>query len=332
MLKAVIVGCGFMGRMHATVYGALEQAQLVGVVDRKPDRAERMGESFEVPAFATMKEAVAATHPDIVDICLPTDLHCEATIEAARLGKHVFCEKPMALGLDEAERMIAATEAAGVRFMIGHCIRFWPEYALLKHYVDTGEMGRLLSLNLTRYGEFPSWSTDNWLADEARAGGGALDMHIHDSDFALFLLGEPRTSASWGTQDWRGVSQMFTTMDYGGTVVHTEGGWNLPPATPFKMAFRAIFERGAAIMDGGPMMVYREGGEPEQPEFVKMAAQGGGNISDLGGYYHELDYFTRCVAEGEANDLCTPQSALASLRFTLDEIEQVKLKNAGLVR
>nr|MBA3726446.1 Gfo/Idh/MocA family oxidoreductase [Armatimonadota bacterium] len=290
MLRTAIVGCGFMGRMHANVYSTLDNARLNAVADRRPEVLDRFAEEFGVPGYEILENLLENEEVDAIDVCLPTHLHREATIEAARSGRHVFCEKPMALTLDEADEMIAECERAGVCLMIGHCIRFWPEYAHLKNITDECKLGKLLSINLTRYGEFPFWSSDNWMADEDKSGGGALDMHIHDTDYALYLLGEPKEIISFGSVDPRGVGQIFTTLDYGSTVAHLEGGWNLPAKTPFCMAFRAIFERGAAIMEGGPMTIYEEGKEPAQPEFIKTEAAGGGNISDLGGYYHELKY------------------------------------------
>ncbi|HRF60997.1 MAG TPA: Gfo/Idh/MocA family oxidoreductase [Fimbriimonadaceae bacterium] len=324
MVRVAIVGCGFMGRMHANVYGLLDRATLVSVADRKPEKAAKFAAEFGVPARTDVADVLASDAIDAVDICLPTHLHADASIHAMEAGKHVFCEKPMALTVDEADRMIDAAAANGVGLMIGHCIRFWPEYALLKQFVDDGSLGKLVSLNLTRYGEFPSWSTDNWLADPALSGGGVLDMHIHDTDFALYLLGKPEEIVSHGTVDARGPSHAFTTLQFPGCVVHLEGGWNLPTKTPFKMAFRAIFERGAAIMDGGPLVVYRDGAEPETPTFAKMEAQGGGNISDLGGYYHELRYFTDCLTEGQPFVTTTPESSRLSLATTLEEIRQIQ--------
>jgi len=125
--------------------------------------------------------------------------------------------------------------------------------------------------------------------------------------------------------DHRGPSQVFTTMTFpNGTVAHLEGGWNLPNHTPFKMAFRAIFEKGAAIMDGGPMAIYEDGKEPVVPEFPKMEAAGGGNISDLGGYYHELNYFVDRLTSGEPFEVTTPESSRQSLATALEEIRQIK--------
>lgn len=315
-----------MGRMHANVYGLLDNAELVALVDRKPEKREAYSADFGVPAYETLHE-LFENHPDLdaVDICLPTYEHKDATLAVASARKHVFCEKPMAMTVDEADEMIAACQKADVRLMIGHCIRFWPEYVLVKELVEAGTLGKLLSINLTRYGQFPSWSTDNWLADEEKSGGGVLDMHIHDTDYAHYLLGEPKEVSAWGTVDSRGPSHAFTTMSFAdGAVAHLEGGWNLPTNTPFKMAFRAIFERGAAIMDGGPLTIYEDGKEPNVPEFAKMEAAGGGNISDLGGYYHELKYFIDRLESGEPFVTTTPESSKQSLATTIEEIRQIK--------
>ena len=326
MVRVGLVGCGFMGQMHASVHGLLKNSQLVGVFDSSPERGQPFAEKHNTKYFLDFESLAAEC--DVIDICLPTYLHCEFTLKAAALKKHVLCEKPMALNMEEARSMKAACENAGVRLMIAHCIRFWPEYALLKQISITGHLGDLLSINMTRYGEFPHWGSNNWLADESKAGGGALDMHIHDTDFALYLLGQPKEIFSAGTIDARGVSHIFSTFVYDKAVCHLEGGWNMPPGTPFKMAFRAVFEQGAIIMDGGPMTVYEKGNEPYVPEFPKMEATGGGNISDLGGYYHEIAHFIDRLESGGAFDVTTPDTSLESLELALREIAQVKSRAA----
>jgi len=327
MLKVALVGTGFMGRMHASVYGTLGNAQLVALVDKNPERAEPLSNGGTIPIFTTLEEAITSVEIDAVDICLPTDLHAEFTVKAAEFCKHVLCEKPMAMNLEECDAMILAAKRNGVRLMIAHCIRFWPEYAYLTKLKETGELGKLLSVNMTRYGEFPSWSESNWLSDEKRAGGGAFDMHIHDTDYALGLFGDPVEMSAYGTDDGngRGIGQIFTTMRFAdGALAHLEGGWNLPHHTPFKMAFRAIFEKGAAIMDGGPLTIYRPNTEPMVPEFPKMEAAGGGNISDMGGYYHEIKYFVDRVLSGEPFEITNAESSRRTTEVVLEEIAQSK--------
>ena len=320
-IKVALVGAGFMGRMHGQVYGALEGVDLVHVVDKDAARAASVAAPHGASTSATLD---GLPDVDVVDVCLPTDLHAEFAVRAFEMGWHVVCEKPMAISLAEADRMIEASKKSDKRLMVAHVIRFWPEYVELRRLVESGELGALLSLSLTRYSAFPSWGSDNWLADEGRAGGAALDLHIHDTDFATFLMGRaPDAMVSQGNCDPRGVSHVSTTMTFGKTVVHAEGSWNLPAKAPFKMAFRATFERGAAIMDGGPLTVYTDD-EARTPEMPKMAASGaGGNIGDLGGYFYELKYFYDALRSGESLDLCTPASSRLSLATVLAEIEAV---------
>jgi len=312
-----------MARMHGGVYRNLENARLVAAIDKSDESAEKFGKDFNIPTYSRLEEAIAKHDIDVVDICLPTYLHCEETISAAKLGKHVICEKPMALSVPEAEAMTQACAANGVNLFIGHCIRFWPEYVYLKQIIDDNRLGNLLSINLTRYGAFPKWASDGWAADRKLAGGGVLDMHIHDTDFALFILGKPDEMASYGNVDARGPSHVFTTLKFGNTIAHLEGGWNLPSGAPFKMSFRAIFERGAVIWDACPLTIYEEGKEPFQPEFKKMSSEGGGNISDLGGYFHELKYFVDRTLAGLPLETVTPQSSTQSLATVLEEIDQI---------
>lgn len=326
MLKVGVIGCGFMGRMHSNVYKMLPNAELVGVFDSDSSRGNAFATELGVRYFDDLNQLFAAV--DAVDICLPTHMHAEYTVRAANEKKHVLCEKPMALSVEDGKRMIDACEANGVRLMIAHCIRFWPEYALLKQIQLTDQLGSLLSLNLTRYGAFPTWSSNNWLSDERLTGGGALDMHIHDTDFALYMLGTPNEILSAGTLDSRGLSHIFSTFVYKNAVVHLEGGWNLPTGAPFKMAYRAIFEQGVVIWDGGPMTVYEKGKDPFVPEFQQMSVSGGGNISDLGGYYHELVHFVDRILTGKPFDVTTPESSLESLELALKEISIAKSRLA----
>lgn len=311
-----------MGKMHANVYRLLPNAKLVSCVDHKPERAKQFAEQFGIEGSSDFDQMVKAV--DVIDICLPTHLHAEFTVRSANEGKHVVCEKPMARSLSEADQMIEACNKAGVQLFIGHCIRFWPEYALLKQMVDDQRYGRLISLNLTRLGQFPSWSSDNWLADESKAGGGVMDMHIHDTDYALYLMGAPQEVCSFGNVDEKGPGYAFTTLRYPGAVVHLEGGWNFPEGTPFRMTFRANFEKAAVFMDGGPMTIYQDGKDPLIPEFAKMNAEGGGNISDLGGYYAELEYFVNRMTSGQPLETVTPETSRASLALVIEEIRQIK--------
>ncbi|MCC6442529.1 MAG: Gfo/Idh/MocA family oxidoreductase [Armatimonadetes bacterium] len=325
MIKVGILGCGFMGKMHANVYDTLPNAQLVAVADIRPEAASELAGQHSAKAYDSLARMLAAEKLDMVDICLPTYLHADAAVEATKAGCSVLCEKPMAMNLEEADRMIEAARSSGVQLMIAHCIRFWPEYMVLKDYVDNKKLGPMLSINLTRVSPLPGWGWEDWNIDEARSGAAALDLHIHDTDFILYLLGQPDTIYARGVVSAHGLNHMYTTMTFGKVVAHLEGGWDFPADFPFKMAFRAAFENGAILWDGGPLTVYENGKEPFQPKIETIsAADLGGNISDMGGYYWEIKYFVDCLESGQPLKTVTPESSRQSLAVSLQEIAQAK--------
>jgi predicted dehydrogenase len=326
--RVLIVGFGFMGEMHAQGLAGIAQAEIAGVVDTLPDaaraKAARLG--LSVPVFADLSGALAGTECDIVNVCLPTDAHAAATLAALKAGKHVFCEKPVALSLADAEKMRAAHRKSGRFFQVGHCIRFWPEYQAFEEFVRAGIAGRLLSLTMQRRSGRPGHSTGNWLNDEKRSCGAALDLHIHDTDFVLHLLGRPQAVFSRGTRDATGWSHIFTQYVFPDMVVQAEGGWNYPADWGFQMAFQAVFEQGAVEYDSAAkptLRVTRQGKPPEPLPFKPaggQAAASSGNISSLGGYANELCYFIDCVSRGQAPAIATLEQAITSLGVALEEM------------
>ncbi|MES1227682.1 MAG: Gfo/Idh/MocA family oxidoreductase, partial [Armatimonadota bacterium] len=136
-----LVGCGFMGRMHSAVYSVLPSADLVLACDLDLEAATKLsGKSTN-----DFHDLLTFPGIDVVDICLPTCLHADHAVKALEAGKHVVCEKPMALNTVDADRMVAAAKASGKTLMISHCIRSWPEYVVLTNLVKNGRLGKLLS-------------------------------------------------------------------------------------------------------------------------------------------------------------------------------------------
>lgn len=329
-IRIALVGTGFMGRMHAQVYRQIGGCAVTHVLSLKGQTAEELAGKLGAEVAPDFDSILANPDIDVVDICLPTDLHAPFSIRALQAGKHVLCEKPMAIDLDSADQMLAARDASGKTLMIAQCIRFWPEYVRLREIVQDGRLGNLRSLQLTRFGAFPTWSSEGWIGMEPRSGGAALDMHIHDTDFVVDLLGEPDEVISRGSVDERGVSRVFTLMRCGRTTVQLEGGWDLPSSAPFRMSFRAVFDQGLVMFDGGPLTIYRDGQAPEPVTDLPRMSAGdvGGNLSDLGGYFFEIDYFLRCIREGKPVDASSPESSRQALAVALNEIGQVHHQGA----
>lgn len=329
-LKGILVGCGFMGGMHAQIYKSLPDVELVAVVDGRiaesVEKLEKLG--CPAPVFAELSEALAAVECDFVDVCMPTFLHKNYAIEAIEAGKALFCEKPLALTVEDADAILSAAKANGTFAQVGNCIRFWPEYMHLMDYNKSGDGGKLLSLSLARRAGRPDYGIENWLNDESKSGGAALDLHIHDTDFVLALLGQPNSVTSKVTRDFSGPVHVFSLMEYDSVTVSSEGGWNYPKNWGFQMAFHAVYDNAVLDFDSsnGKGLTICEGDAPPTAlDVVQTDAgesqSGEGNVSDLGGYLNELKYFVKCLSEGNAPAIATLEDARESLALTLKEIE-----------
>jgi len=145
MIRVGIVGFGFMGRMHFRCWQGLENAEVTAICETNPNIIEEAQKNVgniegyaEQVDFSKLKvyndlgQMLRDESLDAVSLTVPTFLHPDLTIQALSAGVNVLCEKPMALTVAECDRMIAAAEESGKILQIGHCVRFWPEYAAAK--------------------------------------------------------------------------------------------------------------------------------------------------------------------------------------------------------
>lgn len=328
-LKGILVGCGFMGGMHAQIYNILEGVDLVAAVDKRveesQEKLDRLG--CQAKVYATLDEAMEQSQCDFVDVCLPTHLHEAFSIKALDAGKALFCEKPLALTVEEADRIIEAAKRNEAFAQVGHCLRFWPEYQKLLEYHSSGEGGRLLSLSFVRRGARPNFGVDDWFNDESLSGSAALDLHIHDTDIMLAMLGQPKAIHSKVTRDYSGPSHIYSLFEYDSLIVSSEGGFNYPAKWGFQMAFQAVFEKAVLDFDssnGNGLMICQGDEEPTQLEVPKpdtgSSQSGEGNVSDLGGYFNELQYFTNCLKSGKKPEIATLEEAREAVAMALKEV------------
>ncbi len=327
MIRAGVVGAGFMGKMHAQVYGVHPGAELVAVCDLDENKAKEILPQGKI--YTRLEDMLKDPDIDLIDICLPTHLHKEAVILALEAGKHVLCEKPISFNLEDAEEMVQKAENSKTFFMVAHCLRFWPEYEVLKNMVEKGDKGKLIQASFRRLSPLPVWSWGGWLLDESKSGGALTDLHIHDVDFVLYLLGKPEKIYARGIKDRFGWSHVYSIYTYGDKVVSLEGGWDYPSDFPFSHSYLVRLEKGTLEFSPhkDPSLIFypQEGGVeyPSLPrEEVKISA--GGNIEELGGYYREIDYFLTCIQKGERPTRVTPQSARDALYLIIKEKESME--------
>lgn len=185
-LKLGLIGAGRIGRLHAEhLTLRIPSAELVMVADPYEEAARECAERYAIPAYHQDYRAVLE-RPDIdaVVVCSSTDTHARITIEAAQVGKHIFCEKPIALDLTSIDQVLDAVQRAGVKLQIGFNRRFDANHRRIRQAVEQGEIGRPCMLSIvSRDPEPPS------LAYIRTSGGIFLDMTIHDFDMARFLVG-----------------------------------------------------------------------------------------------------------------------------------------------
>ncbi len=327
MVRLGLLGGGFMGSMHAAVYSQLPDVRIAGVADVRAEKAKSLAEKYKTAPYYGPDELLRREDVAIIDICLPTFMHKEFVIKAADCGKDVICEKPIALSVKDAEEMITACQRNRVRFMVAQVLRFWPEYKFLKDAYDRKQYGNLVSIACTRLSPPPTWGWQNWLLEGERSGGALTDLHIHDTDFLLYLTGQkPVRLCSYGTKEGGVYSHINTAFEFpDGLKATAEGGWNFTPNYPFMMAYTAIFEKAIVELNTRytpSMVVYEAGGKVDRPTFQTIKVEGSeGNISDLGGYYFELRYFIEHVTHNKPFGVITPEQARDSLDIVLKEQE-----------
>ncbi|HUG86448.1 MAG TPA: Gfo/Idh/MocA family oxidoreductase [Euzebya sp.] len=237
-MRIGILGGGFMGRVHAQGWAAIG-AELTAVAGPPHDPPTDLAQQFGATACATFPELLERV--DVVDVCAPTHLHHDLVLTAARAGRHVICEKPLARTPQQGAAMLAACEEAGVQLLVAHVVRFFPEYAAAKAAVGRGAIGTPAVLRLSRATFQPRKQADNWFTDEARSGGLVLDLMVHDFDIARWIAGDVTTVFAKGLAARNlvaGVDHCLALLTHsGGAITHVEGSWAYPAP-----AFRTRFE------------------------------------------------------------------------------------------
>ena len=185
--KVGIIGAGRIGNVHAEAIAfGLPQAQIVSITDINPESAGRLAKRCGIPKVAvSAAEILADPGVDAVLICSSTDTHAELIGEAARAGKQIFCEKPIAHTLGKIDAALEAVAKAGVKLQIGFNRRFDANFARVKRAVDTGEIGTPRLMHIISRDPAPPPISYIKLS-----GGMFLDMTIHDFDMARFLIGD----------------------------------------------------------------------------------------------------------------------------------------------
>jgi predicted dehydrogenase len=311
-----------MAKVHGAAYAKMTNAQPVAVVDIRKEAADELAASLGCQGFTDFETMMQAVHPDVIDVCTPTPYHKQYVIKAAEAGKHVVTEKPMGRSIEECEEMIAATERAGVKFMVAHVLRFFPEFATAKAQIDAGAVGKPAIVRTTRGGGFPM-GTNDWYANVEMSGGLVLDLIIHDFDWLRWCFGDAERVFAKGLAD-RGLDHLdyalVTIRFKSGVIAHVEGTWANPSG--FTVKFEIAGDKG--LID-----FYNKETAP-----INVAQKDAGDAKKAGvaipesptaqnPYFLELQHFIDCIEKGCAPSI-TADDGMRAVEISLAALESIK--------
>lgn len=341
-LNLGIVGLGGLGTMHCKGISTLDSARIVAICDVQEDRLEgkwgnrqiniktepaQEANLLEARKYKDFNRLLRDKDVEAVIIVTPTFLHAGMAVKALRAGKNVFCEKPMALSHRDTKKMIQAAEQNQRLLQIGHVLRFWPEYVMIKQMIDDGRFGRPLCAIFNRFCGQPGWSWENWYNRPEMSGGGILDLHIHDVDLVNWYFGTPSRLCSTGVDSKEtGIHAVSTQFTCDGVpMVVANGGWLTGP-TGFMMGLKIEFENATveyASNSTPTLTVFHKGhdGKIEHPE-----------VSAASGYTEEIRYFIECVQSGKNNDRMLAADAAVAVKLVEAESKSVRTGKAVAVK
>ena len=221
-IRVGIIGCGKIAQVrHIPEYVANPNVELYGFYDINQTRTEELAKKYGGKAFASYEELLADETIEAVSVCAANHVHAEITIAALKAGKHVLCEKPMAVTLSECEAMVAAAEESGKYLMIGQNQRLAKAHAKAKELIEQGAIGKVLTFRtIFGHGGPETWSIDPgsnvWFFDKTKAAMGAMaDLGIHKTDMIQYVLGSKivKTQAVLTTLDKKDATGSLIGVD-----------------------------------------------------------------------------------------------------------------------
>lgn len=307
-----IVGSRFQAEcIAASVKMMPEEAEVVAVASPSKGNAEAFARRFGIPAHYTdYREMLRDPRVEMIHISAPNYVHCRITTDAARAGKHVICEKPLCVTLEEADEMIDACKKAGVLLLYAEELFYAPKYVKAKQMADEGAFGRV---HLVKQGEKHSGPHAAWFWDVKLSGGGALmDLGCHGIAFCWWFLGKPNVKSVYSQLSTQvhadrteGDDEAVTIIEFdGGAIGIVENSWNRPGG--MDDSIEIFGEKGQTYADmlmGNALPTYSEVGFGYAVE--KASTTRGWTYPVFEehwnyGFPQEMRHFARCVRGQES--------------------------------
>jgi predicted dehydrogenase len=310
-VRVALIGAGFIADIHAESYHRfVPDAEVICVYSRSEERAAAFARKHAIGRWSSdLDDTIARSGCDVVDICLPNDLHARAAIAAATAGKHVIVEKPLCLTLEEADEMIAACSQQGRKLMYAEELCFAPKYERVRQLVREGAVGPIYYM---RQCEKHSGPHSEWFYDLERSGGGALmDMGCHGFAWFRWMLGvnarpltvyaQMQTGLLHGARTRCEENSLCIVEFDGGAVGIVENSW--AKLGGMEDRIEVCGSEGVVYADlfmGNSALAYSEKGYGYAME--KAGSTRGWSFTTFEeafnqGYPHELQHFIACVRD-----------------------------------
>jgi predicted dehydrogenase len=319
MKRIGILGAGNIARIHMAGWQRLP-VTVVGYYDAIPEAARRFHHEYGGQAFDDLDRFFDSV--DIVDVCSPSHAHRDNVLAAARAGKAIVCEKPLARHLRDCHAIVDGCAEAGAPLFIAQVVRFFPQFARAKALIDSGAIGKPGVIRTIRAGAFPVGRP--FFGDFSLSGGVILDVGIHDIDFQRWCMGEVARVFTRGLT-FSGVKDrdhaLITLRFTNDAVGHIEAGWASPPGqwrTRLEIAGDAGIIEWDSQNDGPITQIMAD------PDRNGKLVSGHSPLAPSDNpYYVELAHFLECLENGQPFRV-TPHDALMAVKVALAAIESMR--------
>ena len=299
-LNLAVIGCGNVSSRHLDAYDRIDGVSVECVADVDTSRANAAAERYGIPrAVSTLEEALDGSDVDFVDVCTSAFAHRDVVIAAARAGKHVVCEKPLALTTSDAQEMTEACRRAGVKLMVAFRYRFTRWAPILRERVLRGDLGRPIIWRVVLASSGPKM---RYMFDRDKAGGFFMDYYVHQIDMGHYLFGEASNVVAVGNN----LKADLPSPDTGTAVVTYEQGDQLViTATLGLPGWDWVWRAGSYSDFVGPLGVLKEeliagdtrgfitlATSESEEERIEFPPQPG-----IDGFYQELSHFVDCIRD-----------------------------------
>lgn len=294
-----LVGAGAYGEFCLAAFADVSEVRIAAVCDTDAIRAERFAGQYGVPGYMSLNDLLADVNVEIVALNTPPFLHAQQGLAALKAGKHLFCEKPLALTLTEGKALADAAQRAGMRLTVDYVMRHNPLWAAAANITTSGILGRLLHIDLANHAAGLSLPKNHWFWDKSKSGGIWVEHGVHFFDAFAWVAGAGGyiTASDVFTNDAGQEDRVEALAVYGETAAHFYHGFTQSGASEHTTV-RLTFEQGyVTLCEWVPTLMEISAVTAEKADTLRVTLPG---EVDLEPMQHDLYRITARLTEGKS--------------------------------